>query len=288
MNWADIPSLAALRAFEAAARTGSLSAAARELNVTHAAIAQHLRALEAHFGRPLMKRQGRGMVLTEAGSQLIAPLQDGFEQIASGVQSLAQDTEEAPLILSVTPSFAETWLMPRLGKFWADHPDIQLSIQPTFALADFRRDPVDMAIRYGAGDWPGLEATFLTSGNYVIVASPEFAATIPSCDIPALTDQPFIFEPAYPEGRRWLKSEGLELRDEDVRPLPTFGMVLSAVRDGAGLTVLSRAIVERDLNDGTLVSICEADDTRYAYWICTRKNAVSPRLRTLKRWLLSA
>lgn len=287
MNWSDIPSLSALRAFEAAARTGSLSNAARELNVTHAAIAQHLRGLEAHFGRAVMKRSGRGMALTELGAQLIGPVQDGFAQIAHGVLSATTTEEARPVNLSVTPAFAETWLMPRLGKFWQAHPDIPLSIQPSFALVDFARDDVDMAIRFGRGHWPGHDVTYLTDANYVIVAAPELAETLPMCDIPGLAGQSFIFEPGYPEARRWMESQGLVIPDDDIRPLPTFSMVLSAVRAGAGISILSAPIVARDLEQGTLVSVCASDEDEIGYWILTRKAAVSPRLRTLKKWLLS-
>lgn len=287
MDWSNIPSLAALRAFEAAARTGSLSAAAKELNVTHAAIAQHLRSLETHFGRALMRRAGRGMALTEMGSQLYGPLQDGFAQIASGVRNIAEANEARPINLSVTPAFAETWLMPRLGRFWQDNPDIPLSINPSFALVDFSRDDVDMAIRFGRGDWPGHDIEFLTNADYVVVASPKIATRLPTCDLPDLAGETFIFEPGYREARRWLVSQGLTIPDGDIRHLPTFSMVIAAVREGAGLSILSRPIVERDLELGTLVSVCESDEGKFGYWILTRKNIVSPRLRTLKSWLKS-
>ena len=110
MDWRDIPSLSALRAFEAAARLGSLSEAARALNVTHAAIAAHVRALETEFGQPLLRRSGRGMVPTQAGLELSRDLGSGFAEIAAGVRALKRGREDRPVILTTTPSFAENWL----------------------------------------------------------------------------------------------------------------------------------------------------------------------------------
>ncbi|MCL4676548.1 MAG: LysR family transcriptional regulator, partial [Pararhodobacter sp.] len=158
MDWRDIPSLASLRAFDALARHGSLSAAARALNVTHAAVSQHLRALEAEFGEPLARRDGQGMQLTEAGDELAAALAEGFARIAGGVTQLRSRNAARPVVVALTPSFAEAWLMPRMGRFWAAHPDIEVRLVPGVALTDLRRDGVDVAIRFGKGAWPELEA----------------------------------------------------------------------------------------------------------------------------------
>lgn len=117
MDWRPIPSLSALRAFEAMARLGGLSAAARELNVTHAAIAQHIRYLEDFLTVKLAYRDGRGMRLTPSGSALSKALQDGFKTIAGGIRSVKVDHEARPLQITLTPGFAENWLMPRLGSF---------------------------------------------------------------------------------------------------------------------------------------------------------------------------
>ena len=141
-----LPSLSALRAFEAAARHQSLSAAARELNVTHAAIAQHVRQLEAELSEPLLYRAGRGVAPTEAGQQLARQLGEGFALIAEGVDTLRQQTAARPLAVSLTPSFAINWLMPRMGGFWQAHPDVMVSLTPNTALVDLRREGFDMAI----------------------------------------------------------------------------------------------------------------------------------------------
>ena len=176
MNWRDVPSLAALRAFNAAARAGSFSQAARELNVTHAAIAQHVRAVEAELGMSLLVRQGRGVVLTEAGARLADSLADGFGQIIAGVKAVRADVDSRPLSITATHNFVESLLMPRISQFWAKHPEIALSIVPSNKLVDLRRDGFDLGIRYGDGQWPGLETTHLLAADYTVVAAPGVAA----------------------------------------------------------------------------------------------------------------
>ena len=175
MDWRDIPSLSALRAFEAAARLGSFSAAARELNVTHAAIAQHVRALEAHFSVTLMAREGRAMCPTAEGRQLAQDLGEGFGTIAAGVRALIGSRRARPLQVTLTPSFAEAWLMPRIGQFWAQHPEVEVALIPSVSLIDLRRDGFDMAIRFGAADWPGLAVEPLVMSPFVVVAAPSLA-----------------------------------------------------------------------------------------------------------------
>jgi len=173
MDWRNIPSLSALRAFEAAARCQSFSQAARELNVTHAAIAQHVRALEAEFSESLIRRQGRGIATTPAGQALAEQLRAGFSVIAEGIQELRDQSPDRPLNIAVTPAFATNWLMPRIGEFWALHPDIALNINPSTKLVDLKGDGFDLAIRFGKGAWPGTSPEILTEGSFLVVAHPK-------------------------------------------------------------------------------------------------------------------
>ena len=138
-DWLHLPPLSALRAFEAAARLGGFSAAARALNVTHAAVAQQVRALEEHLGAPLIHREGRGMVLTPEGAQLGARLTEGFLTIQGAVAAVRQRQEGAPVTVTMTPTFAVKWMMPRLWKFWELHPDIAVSLRPDIRLLDLGR-----------------------------------------------------------------------------------------------------------------------------------------------------
>lgn len=288
MDWRDIPSLAALRAFEVAARTGSFSAAARELNVTHAAIAQHVRQIEAHLNATLVTREGRGMVLTPAGQQLSNAVSDGFAQIIAGVHALNAATDARPLSLSVTPSFAENWLMPRFGEFWAKYPDFGLSIQPSVDVVDLRRDGIDMAIRYGRGSWPGLEATLLLPADFTIIGAPELLAGRDVASFEDLTGLPWMFESIHQEARRWVSDNGLDLNTAQVNVVPTFGMVMSAVRAGKCLTVASSTLVADEIKDGKLRALMQLQPKGLAYYIVHPKGVLSPKMRKLISWLLAA
>lgn len=293
MDWRDIPSLSALRAFEAAARHGSYSEASRELNVTHAAVAQHVRALETHFGQTLLRRSGRGMVPTEAGARLAADLSAGFGEIAAGVRALMQGRADRPVSLTTTPSFAETWLMPRLAKFWAAHPEVPLSISTEARVADLRRDGFDLAIRYGRGDWPGCEVEPLTDANIVAVAAPSLAAMLPDPAPPPeaegallrLSHLRWLFDPQDAEFFVWLRAGGLDPEALDSSRFDSNPVVLAACRAGAGVSVQPRAVVEGDLAEGRLVVLAEQSDSPLAYHLLTLPGPLPGRVATFVKWL---
>ncbi len=286
MNWRDIPSLAALRAFEVAARTGSYSAAAQELNVTHAAIAQHVRTIEAHLDTVLMVRDGRGMTPTETGAALATELTAGFAQIVNGVKAATADIEARPLTISVTPSFAENWLMPRLTRFWAEHPGFSLSISPSMELVDLRRDGFDLAIRYGQGDWPGVEATHLVAANYTVVAAPSLLNGRKVKQLSDLYDLPWLFQTADREAQKWVEDSGLDMACCQANVVATGSMLLSGVRAGGGVAVVAGALIEDDLATGRLVALMQHQRERFGYYIIHSPGVLSARVKTLKSWLL--
>ena len=287
MDWRDIPSLAALRAFEAMGRLGGFSAAARELNVTHAAIAQHVRGLESEFGQELVFRQGPGMALTDAGLRLTVALSEGFGVIASGVRDLRDDADSRPLQVTLTPSFAENWLMPRLGKFWAAHPDIPVALVPSQEVIDLRRDGFDLGLRFGAGDWPGTEVQMLAPAHFVIVGTPDLVRGVPRDDLQALASLPWMKEAGWREQELWASEVGLDMSQLDVTEFPINTMVLSAVRAGLGVALQGRALVENDLASGALVALHETHNTDLGYHIVTRPGAMTGRVKTFVSWLKS-
>jgi len=280
MTWQTLPSLAALRAFDALARTGSLSAAGRLLNVTHAAIAQHLRSLEAHFGVPLATRDGQAMRLTEPGHDLAAALGEGFDIISEGVTRLAQRQENAPVNVTLTQTFAEAWLMPRIGGFWHAHPDVELRLMPSARLVDLRRDQIDVAIRFGNGDWPGLTVEPLALDAFVVVAAPGFADAGEE-----LTAKSWLYSEGANEQKIWAGRIGVDYDQVSSQEMATNGMVLSAVRAGLGLSIQSRALVEADLASGQLVALKEGDPGGLGYHIVTRPGVLHPGAKLFIRWL---
>lgn len=166
MDWRALPPLTALRAFAALAQTGSASGAGAALSVSHAAISQQVKALEAHMGLSLVRREGRGLALTIEGRQLAEALDEGFGLIA-----------QRPLQISTTPQFAAAWLMPRLRDFQSRHPGVDLMVHPSPQRADPAPGGVDLAIRFGLGAWDGLEAELLVPTDIVITAAPALVGT---------------------------------------------------------------------------------------------------------------
>ena len=287
MDWRDIPSLSALRAFEAAARLESYSAAARSLNVTHAAIAQHVRALEDRFGQPLMTRAGRGVAPTEAGARLAEDLSRGFAEIAAGVRHLDRSKATGPLAVTTTRTFAETWLMPRLPRFWAAHPDIPLIISASDDVADLRRDGFDAAIRYGAtGLWPGLEARHLTKGHSVLVGHPDLVARMdPDGDFLAeLAKLPWLLTKGFPDFERWAVVQGIDLSAVQSSIFDANSLVLAGTRAGGGLSMQPITVVADDIAEGRLISLMEPGDDGppYNLYFVTPSGPTSDRVRVFE------
>ncbi|TQV79934.1 LysR family transcriptional regulator [Denitrobaculum tricleocarpae] len=287
MDWRKIPSLAGLRAFEAVARHRSYSAAARELNVTEAAVRQHLRGLEDFFGLSLVHRSGRGIALSDPGQKLAASVASGFQTLLSGIEDLQRDDALRPLKIALTPAFAENWLMPRLGRFWAEHPEIETELAPSLRLVDLKSDGVDLAIRYGHGSWPGTRAELLASAEYLVVATADFMAGRTAASLAELRDLPWLFEDSRREHQAWAAERGIDFHAAQNRFYPTNSLVLSAVRAGYGLSLQARALVERDLQAGTLIQVFSEDPGTLGYYMVTLPEPRA-KLRVLLKWLKAA
>lgn len=288
VDWRTFPSLTALRAFEAAARTLSFSIAARELNVTHAAVAQQVRALESDLGQELVYREGRGLALTAQGARLSAALAEGFRTIDLALADLRASDPGAPLRVTMTPAFAAQWLMPRLWSFWAKHPDLPLSLHPDKRVIDLRREAIDLAIRFGNGKWPGLEAEFLTAAQYIIVAAPELLNGRSDLSKEEMSVMPWVIESDWPEALQWLRSFGLRPDQMNITYIPTEELALSAARQGYGLHVEAEALVANDIENGTLVALGEINDDALAYYLVTRPGPKRPEVKTFTKWLKAA
>ncbi|MDA5092931.1 LysR family transcriptional regulator [Aliiroseovarius sp. KMU-50] len=287
MDWRDIPSLSALRAFEATARHGSFSAAARELNVTHAAIAQHVRALEAEFGQDLVFRAGVGMELTDAGQVLAQALGEGFASIANGVRQMRKAGDSRPLRVTLTHAFAENWIMPRLGGFWATHPDIPLVLVPAQESVDLRLQGFDLALRYGRGNWPNTRSELLVPAAFVIVGRPELLCGVSPKDDAELCALPWLIDEGWPEQNLYMEELGVTADQAKITKFATYPMTLAAVRSGLGVSVLKRPMVEADLAAGELVALRELPATDLGYYIVTPNGRPSDHARTFIRWLKS-
>lgn len=167
-----LPPLNALRAFEAAARHGSFASAAAELGVTAAAISQQVKGLEAQLQVPLFRRQARGLTLTDAGRAYLPGLSEGLDRLAAATAHLREGEASGLVTLTTLASFAAGWLVPRLSRFRQQYPGIDLRIDTSRRLVDFAREDIDLAIRFGAGPFRGLEALHLLDEEVFPVASP--------------------------------------------------------------------------------------------------------------------
>ena len=150
-----LPPMQALRAFEAAASELSLTRAAHSLHLTHGAISHQIKALEADLGVRLFARAGRGIRLTDEGERFAQRVRGALNELANAVREIADRSNPRLLRISVTPSFAARWLLPRMARFAAAHPDIDLDVRASGVNVDFQRDDAEVAVRYGTGSWDG-------------------------------------------------------------------------------------------------------------------------------------
>ena len=280
-----LPPLSSLRAFEAAARHRSLSGAARELNVTHPAVAQQVRRLENWIGARLMERSGRGMALTGTGARLATGLTEGFGAIGRVVAEIAADAEARPLRITMTPAFAVSWFMPCIGIFRADQPDIELMINPTSEVIDLVADDYDVAFRFGTGDWPGLEAERIVATDVVAVASVGFARSHAITEPADLARVPWVQELDTDEVRTWLAAHGVErLETRNILNVPG-SIVIDQLRTGAGAGLLARSNVADDLAAGRLVVLFEDEaDPDLGYYMVSRPPPHRKPVRDFLRW----
>lgn len=286
MNWQDLPSLTALRAFAALAETGGLTQAGRALGVSHAAVSQQLRILEDRLGTTLVAREGRTLALTPAGTALARVLASAFDEMGAAVSALTGLDRTRPLQISVTPTFAASWLMPRLPDFQHRNPQIDLMINPTASLVPLAPGGVDVAIRFGEGSWPGLDVEPLILTDIAVVASPSLLRGRRVDDPAMLLDLPWLQEVGTNEVSTWLTRHGIGA-DQKVRLTQLPGnLMLDALRRGDGVSAtVPRIFVEEDIAAGRLSVLFEEHKPGVGYHIVTRPGVARPPLRAFLSWL---
>lgn len=287
IDWKTLPPLSALRAFQAVAEAGGYAQAARALNVTHAAVAQQVRALEAQLGIALVARAGRGMALTAEGADLARALTEGFGQIQSGIERL-RGGQNRPVRITLTPSFATQWLMPRLKAFWGRHPDIALSLHPDARVLDLRREGMDLGIRYGNGSWPGVEARFLAPARLAVACAPELMAGRATLTPTEMQQMDWFLTRDWPEQENYLLSIGLHPVALARTEFNSEELSLAAARQGLGLVVESYALIEDDVEAGRLVLVHDSRESLPAYFVVTPTGPQTAATRAFLKWLFSA
>jgi LysR family transcriptional regulator, glycine cleavage system transcriptional activator len=284
-----LPPLNALKAFEAAARLSSFSRAAQELNVTHAAISRHVRALEAEFRTPLFERTGRGVELTEAGQSLAVELTKGFDLIASAASRFARPSRRRrQLVVTCDVSFAMLWLVPRLGKFTALHPTIDLVLDPSHRIVDFSKEDVDLGLRYGDGEWTGVAARKLADAELMLVSSPKFLADKPLSAPADLDGSLLIQETAKECWEAWLAAAGI--LDCVVPSGPTLNgdLAIAAAEAGQGFALADQIQAGDALLAKRLVRPFDIIASRRGYYLVRRAGAkTSDAAAVFETWLIA-
>jgi LysR family glycine cleavage system transcriptional activator len=288
-----LPPLAAVRAFEAAARLSSFTRAAEELAMTQAAVSYQIKVLEERVGQPLFIRKPRQVELTETGRTLATGASEAFRILAESYEQ-ARTGGQGTLSISTIPTFAANWFALHLGSFQIAHPSIAVRMETSDRMVDFAREDVDIGVRSGrTGHWPGLVSHRLFEADFTPMFSPSLAAKIGGVKEPAdLLKLPFV-----DAGDRWwpiwFDLAGIDARENLAkRPRGQLGsqaFVGRAAVAGVGVAILTRALFAAELANGSLIAPFDiVGNDGYAYWLVyqeARRNL--PKIRTFRDWMLA-
>ena len=286
-----LPSLNALKAFEAAARHESFTRAAEELCVTQGAVSHQVKALEAELAIKLFNRERQRLLITEAGRDYLNVVRDALDRIAIGTERLVQRQSTGVLTVSTSPDFAAKWLVHRLGHFAEAHAGIDLRVSATLHHVDFAREEVDLAVRHGDGNWPGLDTVRLSAEQLFAVCSPKLLSGRRRPDkVYDLLKLPLIHLDSRADWANWLRGAGVD--DSAVIHGPVLNrasMVIDAAINGQGVALARTTLAAWDLINGRLVRpFPESLRLSKTYWIvCPKATASLPKIVTFRDWLLA-
>lgn len=288
-SWSP-PSMGALRAFVAAARANSFTRAAEELGVTQSAVSHGVAELERRLGWPLFTREGRRIALSDSGQRYLPYAVEALERVRAGEAVLRDRRAEARVLtVSVSPSFAAKWLVPRVGDFVGEHPDLDLRISANPQHVDLDSGEVDIAVRHGDGNWPDLHTTQLCVETMFPVCNPMIFDSGP-LEPAALGNYPLIHHRSHEPWLHWFRAFGL-----DPPPEATHGPVynemslaIDAAVAGQGIALARTALAALDLMGGRLAKASNFDvPASFSYWIvCSRTVAHERKIRRFRDWLL--
>ncbi len=283
-----LPSLNALKAFEAAARNESFTEAAGELFVTHAAISRHIRELEEYLGTELFTRTGRGVALTEAGRRFGQQLTPLFDQLADASREAAAVGTARTLKVSVEPAIASRWLVGRLGKFGELHPDIELSIDASNRLVDFYADDYDLAIRYGRGPWDDVEMFKLSDVVIFPVCAPTLITGQNNLQPAQLSDFTLLHESRKEYWADWLKEAKVEGEMDWRGTIFQNHLAIEAAESAQGFALGDQILCTDSLVDGWLLRPFTIDMKDHgSYWIVRKKGSKEQATaRAFREWLM--
>ncbi|CAB3954330.1 Glycine cleavage system transcriptional activator [Achromobacter insolitus] len=282
--------LQALRTFVEVSQRGSITAAAQALHVTPGAISQQIRLLEERLGIALLVRERHGMRMTEAGADVYPMLSAAFAQIDKAVDMLEAMKARQSLTVSTVATFAASWLVPRLGRFKQRHPHIEIRVEATPALVDLRRDHVDVALRHGLGDYPGLDVVPLMAPVLVPVAAPGLAASVTLAEPADCLDYPLLHDADRADWPLWLSAHGVaqDPRAQRGNAFDDDFLLIRAAESGQGLALVPAAHAQEEIAAGRLVQVLDKPwPSRFAYYAVSRPGAAQrPEVRAFIDWIL--
>jgi LysR family glycine cleavage system transcriptional activator len=292
-----LPPLNSLRAFEAVARHLSVTKAADELAVTPAAVSHQIKTIEDHLGIELFQRAKGALLLSDAGQAILPGIRDGFDSFASAIEQIENLGDTGVLTISVAPSFAAKWLLPRLERFQDKNPEIDVRVGASMALTNFHTDGVDLAIRYGAGKYPDLHSERLLAEAVFPVCSPKLLNGPHKLDsFDALRHQTLLHDdspdddPSCPTWPMWLKAAGA--KDIDGTRGPKFNqssLVVEAAVLGRGVALAKASLAAADLAEGRLVKpFGTSVPVDFAYHVvCPAAKLALRKVSLFREWLVS-
>lgn len=289
-----LPPTAALRAFESAARHLSYTRAADELHITQSAVSHQIRHIEELWNLKLFVRQGRSLAMTNEGQSLAPIVRDFISRLGSKLEELKPAEDRASLRVSLLQSFAFKWLVPRLGQFSQEHPNINVWISTTEELIDFNVNKVDAGIRLGLGGWQGLYEVLILREYVFPVCSPRFLKRINPPETPKdLLYYPLIYRHSFdicPRWRDWFKAAGVEIKSlPKGSKFPDTSMAIQAAIDDFGIALARSAHVQDDLASGRLVKLFDVyspSNVAY-YFVCPKGRKDEPNIKAFHDWVLA-
>ncbi len=283
-----LPSLSLLSAFEAAARTGSVTAAARELDLTQSAVSRQIKALEDQIGVELFVRERQTIRLTLAGNGYAREIREALRRISSASLNLRANPHGGTLNLAVLPTFGARWLTPRLGSFLDANPGIAVNLVTRLSPFDFRLDAIDAAIHFGPPAWPGADLTLLMHETVVPACSPAFKAAH-VLDTPAdLLAVPLLHLTTRPDAwEKWLSRNAVAFESVHGMLFDQFATAAQAAIAGLGVALLPVFLHQEEFERGELVQAVghETESSERYYLACARERTSYPPLVAFRDWI---
>lgn len=286
----ELPPLNAVPAFEAAARYKSFTKAAEELFVTHGAVSRQVKNLEEYLGQPLFLRLARSLELTEVGHSYLEVARESLTLLSEGTAELRERQQNKPITISVIPSFAVRWLVPRLDRFYRAHPGVEVLLNASFSMVNFGKEDIDLAVRLGCGNWAGLNSDLLMTTDTIPVCSPAKMQGDHALLVPAnLSYHRLLHDATRDDWRAWLRLAGVKGVDSQRGSLfNDHNVLLQAAIDGLGVALARKRLVQQDLASGRLIQPFPLSlPSEVAFYIVYPKRRSSdPKLELFRNWLL--